>query len=267
MTIPTIPDNSNKIFLIISIIIMYLVYVKVDNNITYISNKTREINDEIRNLNVEIRKANNEIDLFYEEAEIYSRANGIENPDNYTILSYNSDNLSEKEKKDEQHLYDLSQKNRRKSIELKSLQEKIEYKKDELHKIKINDRKTYYILIIVTLCAILLFYHGLKSLIKENKLEYSLKNSQKFNSNYYCSNCQSCGKKFNSLVKHAKNSSNEINNSFCTTCMKHDSFTKKYSSVEDVIKEVNSNKKIDKFRKTRIINDIKKLDRWNNDPY
>jgi len=271
MELPNIPDNFNKILIVISCVIIYFVTIRINESLEYTLDKTLEINSDVRNVNLEIQKSNNNLIFLKEEAHILSKENGM--TDLYTVIgnelhtNYKFNNVTPKEREVQKHLYELVTNHRKTAFEIKALRDRNNERVKEIRDIKSLYRKSYYLLLGIAVFAVLLFYVGLRSLNKEYKFEQSIKNAKKFSSDFYFSNCQSCGKKFNSITKHSTNSAGIKNTAYCSECVKNDNFTAKYYSVKDVIAEIKQNKSINIFKKLFIISKVKKLDRWKRDNY
>lgn len=96
------------------------------------------------------------------------------------------------------------------------------------------------------------------------------KEMQKLTEPRYRVRCQSCGRKFNSMIKEGKEKDGTINHQFCINCYDNGTFTNPDLTKEQVLEEASQQLKAKK-KSWLHINDrlqlIEKLDRWSPNDY
>lgn len=270
MTIPTIPDNTNKIIIAIGVaIILYAFYDYEAGNKKYLEQQAQIDSTENQLLDKSSRVDYN-LKKIKEKADIIAKRNNQVNPitDKDSLILFNrivEGNKNQQNINDSiWNLYDRFSDER---FELDQLAKKVKTNRElnkyylEIHKLEgeIKDYQIYIGSIIIVL--------GLINLARQQSLaDKLLKLEIKAKSTY--DNCQSCGLKFNSLVSKGTMADGGLNPGFCSQCFKDGDFTDKDLTSEKVtftiLKEI---KKSNRITRWLISNRVNNLERWNKNKY
>lgn len=81
--------------------------------------------------------------------------------------------------------------------------------------------------------------------------------------------CQSCGRKFTSIVIRGTNNDSSESKSFCSSCYKNGSFVEPDLTIEEFQERcfVEIGKRKSKMEKKRLSNHFKKLERWDKEQF
>jgi hypothetical protein len=111
---------------------------------------------------------------------------------------------------------------------------------------------------------------GLFEGINEQSIKERIEKRRMIESNSHISfdHCQSCGKKFNSMLDYGTTSNNVINGAFCINCFKHGSFTEPNLTLEDLKLRTKSEiNHLTPKRQNQILMKLSKLERWTKNKY
>lgn len=128
-------------------------------------------------------------------------------------------------------------------------------------------KKSLYTIIIIG--GFVVFYLGLTSLIRIEAHKNELLKSELVSKKKYYTKCQSCGRKFSSMVIYGTEKNAEINSAFCKDCYELGEFTNPDLTMEQVFNERIKylNKPCLKIKKFMARVHFSILDRWNKDQY
>lgn len=276
MNLPSIPDNLYKVLVLLgALLIGYFYFYKLEplqkDKETISKNYKQNIDSLISTFN----SIQNDIGGVYRKFAATKKE--IDN--NYKLIPKN-DTLSEEEYKKYQATINNI---KRLTLKIESFTSEIEKKYKT--QISINNQITainenysgelnlynsesdiYIILIIVGIFALVLGFTGLAS---HQRIQDELLKRQLTEKEIFYDVCQSCGKKFNSIVRYSENSDGTKNHSFCQSCYSNGQFTEPELTIEQAINRIKNSKSFgyNSWYKWQIIERIKRLDRWNEDPY
>src|SRR5690606_5324374 len=101
MNFPTIPDNYNKLLIVIGLLLVIFGFINESNLKQHIAWKKSDLNNDISNLNIEILRSNKEIQFQKDAAKYISLKYGINNPvdlnDSNLVYIYRFGDISPKE--------------------------------------------------------------------------------------------------------------------------------------------------------------------------
>ena len=109
-----------------------------------------------------------------------------------------------------------------------------------------------------------LFMLGVIGVIQLNSVQEELQQRQLSEKPKYYQRCQSCGRKYSSMLLNGKNADGSMNPAFCTQCFDNGSFTEPDLTVNDMVRKLEPELSVyNRIRRSDIIYDIKRLERWN----
>lgn len=271
MNLPSIPDNFNKILLLISLGLMFYCYLEVEKEIKVHKDILRISKSELSNQQFKIAKIGHELVYNVNELNFISKINKIDIPyvissDKDLEINYNISSLQNAPKSVQDTIRKLIKKHNLDNLEFKLVDKELYNLKKEVDSLvtRKNILDGIYPLII---CAFIIFIISILNLRYENNIRVKLLESElKKNPKHYdC--CQSCAKQFNSIITYGTNSDMSLNKSFCQECFVAGNFTSKYSNLNEVIQEIKSNNKLNFFTKLHTSTKANFLDRWKTNPY
>lgn len=276
MNLPSIPDNLYKLFVLLgALLIGYFYFYKFE---PLQKNKDAQYKHYKQNYDSLISKSASIEDLINTSNKAFDITN--KSIDSLLKTYPKQDTLTEVE----YNIYISTKKNVDKlMLKLK------EYSEDSHNKINIlvsisnqvtalnknyteeqsiyKDESDIYMIFIIIGIVILLF--GFLGLSAHQKIQDELLKRQLTERDVFYDYCQSCGKKFNSITKHSKNSDGTKNYAFCYSCYSNGQFVEPDLTLEELIKRIKKQELLKNsilFR-WQIIGRLKSLDRWNKDPY
>lgn len=268
MNIPIIPDRLFKLLLYIGIGLVIYGFISFQNQYQEYEKKRVEFNVEIKKLENQSKYLDSELKDIYDNADILSQNSFIKNPLSITDSSYSFTrviigNKIEKSVSDSIAKllvqYDL----KNKEIKIKNDELLIkEYEIDELKQwLKVIEKDSLYMIT----TGFLLLFAGYIMWDKNEEIDIKLRKRQSLNMPTYSDNCQSCGKRFNSMVKYGNEKDGCKNYHFCDACYQDGNFTNPDLTLKEIKEQRKKElelKKYSKFRIRVILSDIKLLERW-----
>lgn len=269
-----LPDNTNKIYLVLSVVAFYFVALAFKSeqdklDASYI--EYERITDEETTSNIEV---SDKLIRLARTSEYISKKYKIENPVTFTDTTA-SLNITKDTSKDYLASIDI--------ILPIYLDFTTSYVKDKIHKVVYKGAGKKYELArstynkktlnygILCLMILIVFITSIWSLRKrENEFEYQ-EEFKRFMEKYNLrekgtlkETCQSCGRIFDSIVTVSKNTDNTYNYAFCSDCYSNGNFV---LSFEDVKQKIQINESISDDQKRIYVEKLNSLDRWKENRY
>lgn len=273
MTLPTsLPDNFYKFFFAAALGCLGYFLLETEKNDVFLSTKTetyKNLNDE---LDIKLLELNHQKTLLLKSSELISKRYGVEDPiyqdDSMYVFNqiviggkaeqFVSDSLSNlwtkfKETQFQIDLHKLKVINAEKS--LKEANEKFDTQKET---------NNYFFK-----AFIFLVFFGVVGLILQDERNYLNKRQEFLSKETFFSCCQSCGKKFSSMVNKGTNSDGTKNHAFCVSCFDKGEFVEPDLTVEEFLKRSEADIKSGKikYRRKYAIGKLLELERWQKDDY
>lgn len=257
MNIPSIPDNVNKILIFFGIALILYSFNKFETSKSEFKNRLNILDSKIDSIeivyNLLDKKTNDKQlkinHLFNKLKKDTLNKNEFQNIKNEIIIINQSLNNEINNMLNLLNIQQITIKNKEKEIK--------EHRNDDI-----------FNLFFIFLIGLLFTYQGINDLTVHQKIQDKILKSQIYEKPFYYDNCQSCGKKFNSIVHYSKNADGTINYSFCKECYSLGAFTEPNLNLATYINRIESTeyyKNISYIKKMNIKIKIKQLDRWNED--
>lgn len=272
MTLPSIPDNLYKLFILAGVFCLAYGYIEDNHNSDKYFSKVDFFNSSIDSLDIEVMKIEHQREKLSKVADFLSKRNNISNPiksnDSLVIFTQTivgakkevsvSDSLSKlwDEYKEAQFKIDLFNK------QLKIRKETLNQAKEEY---KATEETNKWINLTGGICLIF----GLIGMMRFQDIQDELLKRQLSDKPKAHKFCQSCGKKFSSIRLNSKNSDGTTNLAFCTDCYKDGQFVENELTKEEFLKRaaIEAKKRKTWLGRKLISGRLKNLERWDTDEY
>lgn len=271
MNLSAIPDSIDKIILLIGVVIIYFGFNSretIQNEHQSATETVYQLQDSVKTIQTELKFVQDH--LIRKSNEISAQL-GLDNPitfKNGQFYFQKSFNSSKNENELTQLLIpywdDFGQEEKRLTLFSSNLLNKAKINRNVIddYPIEISSNNNYIAVgvIIFIIGFVLMFIQSNKN----NKLFYYTIREKGEISNY----CQSCSKKFNSIVTPGSNSNGSINYSFCKECYFDGNFVKSNDQAfEDIIFEINSDGNLNENEKKAAIKKMSNRERWKPNKY
>ncbi|WP_433863112.1 zinc ribbon domain-containing protein [Sphingobacterium thalpophilum] len=269
-----LPDNTNKIYLVLSIVAVYFIINSIQSEKKKLDNAFIELTKEGDEQQKSLIAASNSLIKLSKYSEYISNRYKINNPVSISdsIATINLDNDTSKNYIAAVELILPVYFECNAALINKSVY-KIRFnwaKEKHSHDIEYFNKITTSLYIIGCM-FVFLFLASLYSLRKqEQKIELN-EEHKRFIDKYNLrekgplkDNCQSCGRTFDSIITVSKNIDGTYNYSFCSECYYDGQFVK---SFEDVSSLITTNSTFSDEEKVLYIERLQQLDRWNANKY
>jgi len=269
-----LPDNTSKIYLILSVVAFYFIMNYYQYEKQKIDNDFIELTKSGDEHEKSVVSASDKLIKIAKTSEIISKRYKVKNP---ILLTDSSATLNVSDDTSKNYLaaldlilpifleYNSSMINR------KVQDIKFNWARDK-HTINVEYFKTIStMVVIVTGGCIFIFIASIFSLRKKEKqtelYEHYKRNLEKYSlreKGELKDCCQSCGRLFDSFVSVSKNTDGTYNYAFCSDCFKDGTFI---FSLEDVKQMIINNAAIEEDQKGVYVEKLCKLDRWKENRY
>lgn len=272
MTLPSIPDNLYKLFILAGVFCLAYGYIEDNHNTDKYFSKVDFFKSSIDSLDVELMKIEHQREKLSRVADFLSKRNKIKNPIitddslvifNQTIVGDNkevavSDSLSKLWDEYKEAQFKIALFNKQLNIRKETLnQAKDEYKATE------ETNELIYISGFICLTI------GLYGMMRFQEIQDQLLKRQLFDKPKTHQFCQSCGKKFSSVRLYAKYADGTPNLAFCSSCYLDGVFIESELTKEEFFKraEIEVKKRKTWLGQKILSARMKNLERWDNDEY
>ena len=262
-----IPDNTNKIYILLSILAFYFIGKSLIDDIQKLDAQFNILSEKVNDNKDSMLESSSNLMKLKKTSEYLSLKYRIDNPitsTDSTAFLYLKNDTNKNYLFVVEKILPLYLDYR--SSETKDKVQKLTFKsaaESQQRNINILSGKiTFY-----GIMTIMILYIFLSSIASIRKKEQELEHLEKYNireKGKLTEYCQSCGRNFDSMVNVSKNLDETYNYSFCSECFSKGMFIKNY---DDVVELVISNETIAENEKQIHIDGLKKLDRWNNNRY
>lgn len=272
MTLPSIPDNIYKFFLLAGIICSGYAYIEdLTNTKTYFA-KVESFNSSIDSLDIELLKLDHEKDKLKRTADFLAKRYKIKNPvsDNDSVVVFMqtisgekvemavSDSLSRLWNNYRENQFRIDLFNKQLKIKKGTLKDaKAEYEANQDTNFWINlNGATWLILGLIGMLWM--------QIIQDNLLKRQLQDKPKL-----YKYCQSCGKKFSSIRLVSKNADRTTNPAFCIDCFDNGIFKEPELTKAAFQKraEIEATKRKTWLGRKMLRTRLNNLERWDTDDY
>lgn len=272
MTLPSIPDNLYKLFILVGIFCLGYGYIEDNRNSDTYFSKVNIFNTSIDSLDIEIIKIDHQRKNLSKVADFLSKRNNVPNPikNNDSLIIFKQTITGNKiEVTVSDTLSKLWDEYKEAEFEIELFNKQLRIRKEALKQAKeeynVGEETNKWINIMGGICLIF----GLIGMMRFQDIQDELLKRQLSDKPKAHKFCQSCGRKFSAIRQNSKNSDGTINLAFCTACYVEGHFTEQELTREEFLKR--SAKEIKK-RKTwlgrkLISSRLKNLERWDTDDY
>jgi len=269
-----LPDNTNKIYLVLSVVAVYLVITSIQSEKQKLDNDFIELTKEGDKQQKSLVDASNNLIKLSKYSEFISNRYKINNPVSFSD-STATINLSKDTSKNYIAAVDLIL-----PIYFEYNSALINKSVDKIRFSWAKDRHSINIkyfheittsLYIMGGMFVFVFLSSLYSLRKQERKIELYEEHKRFLEKYNLREkghlkdcCQSCGRLFDSIVSVSKNYDSTYNYAFCSECFNQGKFVRNFEDVSNIIL---NNATISDDEKGVYIERLKHLDRWNTDKY
>ncbi|WP_171609160.1 zinc ribbon domain-containing protein [Limnovirga soli] len=264
MTIPSLPDNLNKLIFLLGLGLGIYTYTDYINYYKSFENLSIQFDNQADSLEVERQSVDNEVENIKSESKRLAFINNIKNP-----ISYNDSGrvFFEYSNYDTTILYDnfykmylnivrLNNKIDLGSLKLELFTKKIKNYSKDLHD-EFEDTNNF-----VTFSMILMLI-GILGIVKQQTLQDELFKRQLNEKKKYYQYCQSCLTEFDSMIKNGTDQDGSLNTAFCNECYNNGTFIEPDLTFEILLnRKIKKNKVKSKWGLFVLRNRLKLLDRW-----
>jgi hypothetical protein len=133
----------------------------------------------------------------------------------------------------------------------------------------IRNKPMAYILtcLLICLCGFGIFFLGYYGIQKQQLLRDRILMHQQTSLSVDVVRCQSCGKRFSSMVRYGKEKNGKLSKSFCNSCYHNGKFTEPDLTFVQMKNRSLYSDDVSFFKRRKVARILKKLDRWNDDHY
>lgn len=269
MNIPLLPDKAYKLLIYLGVGLLIYCWLFGQNQSEQYEKKRIEFNVEIKKLENEQKYLNLDLKEISKEADVLSRKYSIENPLNVSDSGYIFNRTlrgSKTEVRISDSIATLLQKYNFKQTEISKKNDQLGIKKYELESLSESISSMNSSLILYVVLGFTFTIVGIISWDFKDEADSKLLMRLNLDKPTFSNLCQSCGKKFNSMIKYGKEKDSSFNYHFCRDCYSDGEFTNQ-ELTKDEIKDKRKNEMIAKGRKKisiKIVSmQIDNLDRWN----
>ena len=272
MTLPSIPDNLYKLFLLVAIFCLAFAYLEDRHNNDKYFSKVDNFNASIDSLNIEILKINHQGQKLVKAADYLSQRNNIQNPitkEDTLEIFQQAISGSKIEVSVSDSLSKLWSDWKENQFKVGLFDKQIIYKIDALREAKKEYEETYVINMGFQLGGYICLVLGLIGMTKiQDMQDDQLKRQLQEKPRTY-KYCQSCGKNFLSMRQNARNNDGTITQAFCSSCHANGQFTEPELTKEEFQKRTASELKKRKtwLGKKILTSRLSNLERWDIDEY
>jgi hypothetical protein len=272
MTLPSVPDNLYKLFTLAGIFCLAYGYIQDNENCDKYFSKVATFDSAIDSLNIQVIRLDHQKNRLYKLAKELSQKNGVSNPittnDSLIVFSrivkgnnsevFVSDTLARLWDEYIEADFNLTLYNK----QLGNRKEGLKYAKEEYDAGK--EETTW-----IFLCAAVSLIIGVPGLVYLQVLQDELLKRQLLDKPKPYKYCQSCGKKFSSIRKPAKDSDGTLHTAFCKDCFIDGRFVEPNLSIDEFNKRINQELRKRKtwVGRKMLSKRLRNLERWDNDEY
>lgn len=272
MTLPSIPDNLYKLFILAGVFCLAYGYIEDTHNSDKYFSKVDFYNASIDSLDVEVMKIEYKRQKLSKVADILSKRNNVSNPiksDDSLIIFSQVIVGDKKEISVSDSLSKLWTQYKEAEFDIKLFNKQLKIRKGALNQAKEEYKATEETNKWINLTGGICLIFGLIGMMKFQDIQDELLKRQLSDKPKTYKYCQSCGKKFSSIRHNSKNSDGTINFSFCTGCYADGHFIESDLTKEEFLKRANLEAKKRKswLGRKLILNRLKNLERWDTDEY
>jgi hypothetical protein len=272
MTLPSIPDNLYKLFILAGVFCLAYGYIEGNHNRDKYFSKVDFFNSSIDSLDIELMKIEHQREKLLKVADFLSKRNNVKNPikKNDSLVIFNqaivgdkkevtvSDSLSKLwyEYKEAQFKIDLFNK------QLKTRKEILKQAKEEY---EVSEETNIWINLTGGICLIF----GIIGMMRFQDIQDELLKRQLSDKPKAHKFCQSCGKKFSAVRLYSKNVDGTTNLAFCSNCHKEGAFVESELTKEEFLKRaaIEAGKRKTWLGRKLLSARLKNLERWDSDEY
>jgi hypothetical protein len=272
MTLPSLPDNLYKLFILAGIFCLAYGYIEDSNSNDKYWSKVDIFNGRIDSINIEITKFAHQREKLSKVANLLSKRNNVPNPieiNDSIIVFTQAVKGDKKEVSVSDSLSKLWKEYKEAEFNITLFNKQLDKKKQELKQAKdeYNAAKETNIWVNITGGMCLIF--GLIGMMWFQAIQDELLKRQLSDKPKIYRYCQSCGKKFSSVRPNSKNSDGSVNSAFCSSCFSDGQFMEAELTKDEfqkrAIKEVQKRKTW--FGRKLLSTRLKNLERWDSDEY
>ena len=273
MTIPSLPDNWNRVLMVLGLVVISVcgwVFYQMSDNI---SPKEAYINGKLDSLTAALERITNSrpirddmmMALFVRKAT--NKPDTIKNEETQTLI-FKYRKLTTPELEDSiDRMFIIHDKQLAEFI--------IVTKTVKRYSERLDEQRDFFL--ICTIClligiglGIIFIVIGLFNGLDEQSIKDRSARWQLIESNAYLAfdNCQSCGRKFGPMVEYGTRANGKIHGAFCINCYYHGKFNEPNLTLEDIKLRTSAEiKHISPKKQKRMILNLTKLERWAKSRY
>lgn len=266
MTIPTLPDNLWKLFLLGGILLVAFAYFegeKIDNKF---ADQTASYLSYLDSVQIRHKYLLRQQENLKHRAKIIALKNGVENPLTFNDTIINFDRVVTGDPKavaasdSINMLFDAYSDGK---FELELIDQQMDKREKQWNKV-VDESKDYKPQFIAFLTfGFILFFAGYAGITAQQVQQDELIKRQLGEKPIYYRYCQSCARIFSSLRHHGTESNGDKNKAFCIECYENGAFTEPDLTVLRLKAKLRTQiKQLDFIDKLRLNLRLKKLDRW-----
>lgn len=266
-----IPDKIYKFFVLAGVFLAAYSFYQIDKEETKYSKKIERYNDIVDSLTIAIFTRNYELNEIGKKADLLSKRYCVENPiiqKDSTLQFTRKHNGTKQELLVNDSISALWEKHGRYKFKIKLLEKRGELASKHIDSAKtLKDDSTFSYKSLFN-SGLLLLSLGLFLWLIDQPWRFLTTKKQKKQFDKIYTYCQSCGKKFSSILKYGSNKNKDKNYSFCEKCFKNGEFKNKVLTKEDVMIDAKEKTKHKNwFYRKLLENRLSKLERWKENEY
>lgn len=272
MTLPSIPDNLYKFLVLGGIFCLAYSYIESIKSNDFYFGKVNSFNSAIDSIDLEMFKNRYEIKQLKNKADFISNRYHIKNPivEKDSLLLFNQALSGDKaEMLVTDSLLILWNHLKENQFKIELLTKHIAIQQNNLHEAKAEYLADEELNNFIMIFGSVLLFFGLIGMMWLQIIQDELLKRQLQDKPKVFKYCQSCGKKFSSMIVHGTKSDGSVHTAFCSVCYSEGRFKEPELSKKDFTHrgDIEIAKMKSFLRKKILLKRFKRLERWRDNDY